>query len=954
MQRGMIKRSWISGAGLGVAVLSASAATAQPASTELQLDRLLLGPAVVLPSVQGPVWQITPPPGRQLVSLPMLLTPGNEPQTFGDPQQVIQGSRFVAWNLSTPTAGTGRGVALDIQPSDEELQDLGEALSQLDRGDASAAGGNASLDLDSASAILSDVDADTPRLARTITLLPSGDVTWPLERMIPGGVVASGESVFHLYLDRARLDALEPQEPARPERTAGESSRDYRLRERALTMEFRQQQALFRELNRAVRDAPQSFSQPIPPTVGAIFEVSQYEPQLRLRGTPDGDWQISFVELEALQQLASAAVSGGGAQGELSDQAKELISKVSSLAESPHPWSQRLLAEAIQRSELASVVSSGDSGFELLQDMLASPDEAARRRTVYAVASVRPATPAVAELLTAAARNLDNPAVRQAALRARLSVQWHQPDTAAAYRGAVSVAQQELANPQSMAPQRVIEALLASVPEAPEAEQALITTLSFTQIPADSRRAAVSAALRSAGVSPRVVGGWVDRQLLGSPDAGLARLTLELLSEVQEPAEILRPVSRSLTTWLLGPADHTSTPLILGAKLPLTSTTHAIFRSLQAGDDEIKSLAWESLKHFAVNDGPASRSDASTADSSAAVIDLVMQLALGSAETPEGVVGFLASQSDSPASTSGLLAVVIRGNAEASKRAARALVGSGREIADSLKAMTPQERADFGEKIYDRLGRGPQPVAGLLGSPTHGDKLATWFGQQLSEGSLPPADQWATQVGDRRALLQVVGEAADAPAAGAIAAMAASAGADATTQQQLIERFKDSRRSLSADDLQSAWDDAQRDIYRRQLAGLSGSYVLMMKVGDAGEAEPRVLGLARLIADARQVRFQGGKPELTVPPDFLALRIETPSQLKETGVKPLETLALEDVDQPLDLRPQEDGSWSGAIELSDGKPFELMLRPATPDEERNGVKPTPAKDEGERPRNAFR
>jgi len=192
--------------------------------------------------------------------------------------------------------------------------------------------------------------------------------------------------------------------------------------------------------------------------------------------------------------------------------------------------------------------------------------------------------------------------------------------------------------------------------------------------------------------------------------------------------------------------------------------------------------------------------------------------------------------------------------------------------------------------------------------------------------------------------------------------LAAMAGGDRALQTKMVERFKDTRATMTPDAVRTAWADAKMDIYTARLSEAAGDYRVVILVrgakpedgaglafdpvlgmdprafGPTGAVDPadqadaappqrEVLGVIGLQASGSQVEFRGGVPELSVPEDFLAIRIAAPGQLKEFPIESLQELPLDAVTSPLDLLPQDDGGWRGEVLLSDGRVFEMVMEP---------------------------
>jgi hypothetical protein len=1023
--------AWVRWGGVGVVtgVLAmalggsawAEGSTAGPGS-ELRVELMLAEDRVLGGSVDDPVWQFDLPPGRRLIQLPLRLLPGEAAGELDEPAVDFAGGRFLAWSIpaSDDTPARRRAPAADVGPTDEQLSDLPRLLEALDRPAPSAADrGRPALTADTLPVRPAEVPEQAPRLARTIEVLPGTPGTptaprlaWEIERAIPNATVQSGDSVYHLYLSPEQLRELEPERPERLTREADESSQVFALRERASQAEYRQLLTEYRELLRTVRGLEDRLEQDLPPTVWAVFEVNDFGNGWTMRGTPAGDWSMPFDTFELVQDLAGnrGSRSGRSARGELSDTERDAVRQLTVLSRDPHPWSQRMLAAALAGSGYADQLTENYPASELFGALLRSPDPLARNQTVYTLASLDAPSEAVVTLLEAVADEADEPALHYAAVRSRLLRGWEV--FAQTQDGATTPTLTDemaidttLSDPGGLSADRVLHLLLVTSPDTAAAESALINGVSFGVIPEAELDAALAELLRSAEAYPVIVGGWVDRQLLGSAEPRLVDRTLAVLGRADAPAPAVGPLAQGLADLVLGPADASAEasapPVVIRGGLPLTSTDHALFKLLSAGDTARRAAGWSALRHFELVDqaSPGRRNARREATNQEAAVDPLTQIVdagLGQADTPASLVPFLVRQPDAARTTGPLLRVVREGDASAAAAAARSLRGSGRDLAGPMDEMDPEERAALAGRVYESIGGGPTPVTGLLADAGMANQLTRWWAGAWSAGSLPAPADWAEQGGGRDRLLSVVAQPPEAPAHGAIAALTAAAGGDAELQRKMIDRFKEQRQTLSSSELETAWADAQRDIYMTRLASAAGDYTLTMRVsptqsgggpeadeadrgdrGDRGgiratavpataganptdpaagasaEAELTVLGLISLAADGRSIRFRGGVPELTVPDDFLALRIAEPAQLASLPVEALQALPLDDVDQPLDLRPQDGGGFVGDVPLPDGRRFALLLQPAKAKAEGSAPQTSPPQPSAEPIRNPF-
>ncbi|MBB6429400.1 HEAT repeat domain-containing protein [Algisphaera agarilytica] len=973
--------------GLCVGLLGLTAAQAQdeqPAGPQalVQMELLLGSDRVMSESVSGTVWDVNPTAGRRLVQLPMRILPGEAgagEMVLEEPALSFQGGRFLFWEIPDDQSTGSRGRTSEpVGPTDEELLDLEYLLtrgSDVDDRRGLDAGGDEGSGQ-------SEVPEIAPRLARELFISQAGGVTrvaWEVARGFPGGVVKNGgeDQPYSLLLDRAQLEELEPERPERLTRNADESSREFTYRKRLADAEYRELAGTYRDLQKMVRALPDRFEQDLPETVWAVFEVNALASGWTLRGHESGPWTMDFDDWELLTTLASGRGGGRNASGEGDYSTEELtqIRQLAAMAGDPHPWTQRLLATAVAQSEFPGKAAPDDVVSKLLEKMLQSPDTLARNRTVYALAQVEPATPAVSQVLAASARETRDPAIQLAALRAELSLQLadaapsrNGEATGDGVSGAINSVNAMLSDEDGADAGLVVEQFLVTIPDDEQTVTAVISGVRFDNLPKPRFDAAVAAVLRSAGEQPEVVGGWVNLQLLGSNDPSVVSRTLDLLARADEPAPILTPLARGLSGMVFREsesAEDAPLDLMITSGIPLDSANHSLFRLLNSGDPLLRKKGWLVLRHFELTDRPTSgsrRSNPATEADDSDPLAMIVDAGLSDPRsTPSSLVSFLARQSDAARADGSLLRVVVEGDQPASRHAARVLRGSERSFDTALREMEPDARETFANRVYEALGDGPEPVTGLMRDEAGGGRggVIGWFAQELAAGELPDPSAWGEAAGGERNLMQAAVATDEQLAAGAFAALTAMAGGDRELQYKMFERFKDDRKTKTSDSMVEAWVDARKDIYTQRLRSAAGDYRLVMIVtglapaeGGVGRAsdpilgsdpsvaqaraegaavvetsERTTLGVTRLIADGRAIRFSSGTPELGVPEDQLAIRITTPSQLKAFEVQQIKDLPLEESDEPLDLFPQDQGVWRGTMILRDGRDFELVMEP---------------------------
>ncbi|MEM1107766.1 MAG: hypothetical protein AAGH99_03655 [Planctomycetota bacterium] len=971
---------------LGGVGIDGQPADPQPAVAEIDVDLLLGSDRVLSDTLDDPVWDVEPRAGRRLIQLPVSFLAGPEGQettVFEKPVFEFPGGRFLFWSvpepeMTRPTSRPSRSGPLPQELTDEQLLDLAGLLSREEA--------DSRVFADRAAAMIDEeepeVSPDAPRIAREIFVSPGsvdiaeaspgGRIAWEVHRPIAGLSVKSAgdDQLYALRLDREQLLARQPERGDRLTRNADESSREFNLRRRVANAEQRELTLAYRDLQQAIRELPERVEQDLPPTVWAVFEINALGDGWSLRGIPAGDWSMRFSDWDLLTELAGRS-SGRSAAGDGDFSTEELagIRRLTELAGDPHPWTQRLLSAALSGSDLPGRASPGDSAARLMAAVLASPDAVNRNRLAYALAQLDPATPAAAELLSDAARATRDEGVQLAALRAEIGVQLAElngrnpgPAAGQAVVSAVVFTNAMLADENGPDAGRVVEEFLSAIPDTPETNTAVVGGLRFDNLPDERFDAAVSAVLQNAGTSPDVVGGLVNRQLLGSANREVVERTLDLLGRADEPAPLIEPIATGLQSLVFGPpaADRVAPPRpMIADGLPLDSANHSLFRLLNAGDPELRKKGWLALRYFELSDnGRSSAGNEGGADPLTTIVDAGLSQADA---TPNTLVPFLARQPDADRANPGLIRVVIEGDASAARRAVRVLRGSERSFGAELAEFDADGREIFANRVYDTLGDGPEPVVGLIRIETTGGRggVVGWFADALAEGELPEAIAWAEAVGGERALMQATVGMDDNLAAGAFAALTAADGGDRELQFKMIDRFKDDRTTKTPDQMAEAWVAARQDIYTARLADAAGDYRIVMIVTGIGPAagadgaiasdpvlgnDPSVitvddadaavvtsqrttLGVTRLIANGRSLSFVGGTPELGVPEDRLAIRIPTVSQIKAFDATEVQDLPLEDIEEPLDLLPEPGGRWRGEMMLPDGRDLELVMEP---------------------------
>lgn len=911
----------------------------------LDLRALLLDERVLAGRIEDPVWAFEPQPGRRLVQVPIRIDAVDQWTRLDQPAVRLRGGRFVGWRIivAEDDRASRGGRARDdraLDGSDPLLVERGLVAPPAD-------------DEATASPITREqqgvsVPEGAPRISRRVVLTPHGTVRWELDRVLAAAQVKSGDEPYLLRLRPDRLEELKPARPERIERRNDEDPRAWRQRQREAQMAYRDEQIAFRDLRTKVRELPDTFEAPMPARLWAVYDASEALRDLSMTGPEPLPWRIGYEQFEALREVAAMSI---GDEPSYADDRR--INQLAPIAADEPPYAHRLLALALSHAQMVGKAKPKDPLHRLVEQVIAGPDEAARRLMLRDLVTTVPPTPSTRMLLSDASGHL-TPRMKLASLRGALGGMAERGgDEASSMQMGIVAAAEALADPQGPPAGGVLEAVNEALAPRPESYPAVIAGIDLTTLPEDRRDDAIAYLIRSAGTSP-LSAAWLSGALLGSNDPAVVNRTLELLAAASPRSPMIAAVTDQLLAALFGPPTEQAQQtldLTLEQRIALDAPSHPLFRSLNAGDRETRELAWRALPNFVVPQRSGGRRADDQPDSDP--VDMILVSALGRADTPPQVVPFIEHLPDTARSTAALLRLVIQADQAASRRAAGALFGDEtRRLDEALAALTPGERAVFAERLYQaRVNHTPR-VVGLMRASNGGGGLVRWFAEHVMAGDLPAAADWAKQARGDEALLRWAASDDAALAAGAVAALVAAAGGDTMTRERVIEDF------AAADDRTAAgltekWAKTRRSIFRQRIKQAEGSYRLVLLVpgpddeddksdpdqGPASMAEPTrdgeapaaamtrlVLGVTDLIADHDQVRLGNDALSVDVPEDQLAIRVT--SLVGLARFDHASDLKLDRVSDPVDLLPQEDGSWRGRFTLPESsRQAELWLEP---------------------------
>lgn len=926
---------------------------------ELDFERLLFDNQHA--GLQDRVWQLTPMPGRRIVMLPFTVGEVDRPVELSRPPVSLRGGRFVGFFIPSAERGSAFDVKDRWRGLDRFTDDSPGALDRLLFGQAADEEAlDSELWGDQTNPASTDglgegtvdtVDDDkpvtpesAPRLARKILIQPDGSVQWRLDRGFSVAQMQQGseQNPYPFKLDPAMLRALEPPRAERIVRNEGEDTRDYALRKRQLQAEQRAKLDAYRDLRDALRDLPDQFHEPAPQVIYAILEVSERD-ELSLQGPPPMNWRLAESDRELINRLAQ------NTSGQFTDEQRQAMSGLNKLLDKKQALDERAVALAVMRSGVAGQVQENGPGFRLISKLLASDDKLARRVAIYAVARAQPQSSVCAKLLAVAgqsAQGTEQEVLQLASLRTLFAVELPNPNRADAMVAAIN---QALESTDGPAPGRVMEELLIALGALSqggvEAEAVnrtyvkMVNGVGFMRVPADQLDALIAVLIRYSPEN-QVASSWLDVKLLRTGDAALIGKTLASLSKSDD---LLTRQVESTNIDFVQPSPNEAEPTkTMKLSIPLDSANHGLIRALDSTDAAQRALAWDALGHFRV----APSSATSDPDQAAKIFERILAKGVSQEKTPSSLVDFIDNHSDpqfSSIAPRAMLMLLAGADVDPaiSTRAAKRVVDAEDEYryAQAISALDPAAQLRVVNALYLRLGEGGTPlVVGLVADP--GSGLVNWFMQHLAEEGLPTARQWAAQAsggeqggGEQRLLQLATGDNASAASAAA-AALVINAGGSAEDQAQFAQKIgqMDPR---DYESVNAAWSSIKTGLYAKALASAKGTYklVVIQQPAEGGLGlEPAVptrieLGVVEFKADGNSVSLSVEEVDVAVSDQRLAIQLKSVSSLRSFPNPQLKGLPLSQIDEPMDLLPQDGGAWRGKATLPDGGSIEVMLEP---------------------------
>lgn len=904
-----------------------------PVVQKLDVEALLDDEAVLKQDIDDVIWDYSQPDKRRLVQIPVRIERVREATTLNKPVVDVRLGRFVAWRIPEPEEDRAKEDPRNQRPSrrEERVLQMGdrEALAELSGGEqrvkdddparqAIRAAGDAVSEVDR---LLGEAEEDIPRVARSIEVRPDGTVAYPVERAIPGAEVSQGDTLYHLYLRRDRLQEKAPSRDSLPERKQNEDIREFRQRQLEARQQLLADMKAFRDLRKAVSALPDEVVVPRPQVVLCLFEMPEVIYELGLTGGFDssaGAWTVPFDLLEELRTMKE--YRGAGRRDVLSEEDRELALRLLEWTSDEHPLSLRATAYAVRASGWVSVAEVDGPVYKLLSRIIEGRDSVARKEALAALVGLVPPTQASARLLRDSASQL-TPELRMVSLRNLFSMD---PRQQGGSEDLVETANDVLKDPKSPPASEVVLEIVRTAEGNDRAAAALMEGVDFAELPADRREQAIHAVVRLGGRF-ELARRWINDRLLRSDDASVVRGTLERLVELklEEADEDDRRFQRDPRRWRRG--DEVEQPLAEGQAspaIPIYSSRHALFDLMESRDERTRSLAFDALRSFVF--GPVDRAPGEAQRTDPRYRRLV-EVALDLKPVPTEPARFLGQQGQREDVAVALTRIVLEAGEPAAGVAAAELLALEQDMTRMLSEMGSDDRRKLVSRLYLEAQGRVSPIVGLLEARGATRDLLPWVGRQIGAGELPAEREWVRVYGDERRLVELVAEEEPVVARAAAAGLIATASGPMDEVDDLVRRLS----PLDPDDsdkLREAWKQFRTEMMKRVLQEAAGDYRVELDVSRAGESETFKLGQLTLLASESGLSVANDAFPLEPGSESLSLQIR-PVELKNLPNEALDDLPLGQSVGPLVLSPGQDGEWSGETMLRNGQRVTLRLTP---------------------------
>ena len=480
--------------------------------TEVDLVKLL-NRDLVFPnaaSLTDSIWQLEANPGRTIVRIPLSVSKPDTEIVVSGSAMKVRGGRFICWQLIDPTeeitgVTTPLASGAAIRPNSEDTLPPG-----------------------------------VPRIARSVRLDTQGKVHWKMERAIPGAkVVETTPGAYNIKLSPAVLETINPGNPPRTLKNAGESIADFNKRKQPIEEEYRKKLALYRDTRLMLSKLPDEFSGPLPPTLWAVYEARANSKSVEFDGPAPLPWEFSLDLLHQLQRVMKSAADGkiGEVSTELGQAGltfsttpveKELLKALE--ADKVHPYTVRLVAHALTLSTYLANMEEGDGKYQVVAKILEAKDSKSTGELMKYLA-VRPSKASASLMAKALKDGLLDAKAQLSSVLGMISTLGS--DTNASIDSALQIINRYLADAKGPPVTTILTPMFKLAKEKPALADPIAKGLRIDAT--GERRDEILLAILAAAVTDPVAMSLVDGRLLGSEDEALVERTLYLISRAQRP-----------------------------------------------------------------------------------------------------------------------------------------------------------------------------------------------------------------------------------------------------------------------------------------------------------------------------------------------------------------------------------------------------------------------------------
>jgi hypothetical protein len=867
-------------------------APGEKASIDLDLLSLLQSEMVFPAEAEDGIWTFKAGAGRKLVQLPFMISAGKQDTEFNSTIVRVRGARFLAWRTLDPEfqkAEAGSDAARDIE---------------------------ASL-------------VDMPTLTRLFTLTSNGRARWKMDRVMLQGELktidlAAGvpQRLYPLRISPQILSAAMPPAP-KLMREQGENPMDFYARSAVANNEYRVARERYMQLREQVAALPDTFDEKAPSRTWGLFDIMLFERNLEITGTDEETWRINQDILNTLR-AASRAVLLPESKIDTTH-----VAAMMTVAQDPHPYSQRLVAYTLALSGATQTATVNDQLYQLLNRMLQGTDGQAKRIVIKEIASVFPPTQASLSLLKNVAKSDLDPRASLDALRGMMAIDFSQPTQET--RDTLAKIQKDLNDPNGPTPTEILDEVLNNTRDKSIHDvSTLAAGIRFAEIPEDRQIEAIIHVVEKAGTH-NLAAHWLDQQLLGSFDTKMVQRTLEIIANADAGKQNLTPAISTGISRLFGggkaasgegqPSAGKGRVAHISSPIMVLTVNHGIFRALRSTDPKIRQLAWQALPNFIFTPVDVSQlAEGVDPRIHTGRYETLMEIALQQNPTPVGAANFLLHQPQRADAAAAMVQLVLRGTSEASAAASRHLLAMKTSVEPILLGLSFGERAALASRLYENT-IGPAPLAvNLLRQRNANNPLVVWFAQQIALGQLPTREQWGSFIANEAGLLELVTSSDPEVGTAAVAALVYRVGGTDRDVPPLARTMRNLP-DQSIANLTSEWQRAKRNLLMAQFQEIIGPYQLILKVD--GAEHP--LGTVQFMCDGQNISFVNQDINLSVPEDRLGIRIDSPVQLKSFSQLPqLTSLPLDEVSS-IELSVQPNGEWSGPITIPNSQSTPTLI-----------------------------